>query len=224
MVKYKLLVALILIVTNASFGQERKVVRDFGIWVGAAVQKKVHKNVRLELDQQLRTHVNSTRLDDYLADFGAEYAISKHFDVGANIRYIYNVRRFEGARHDLRYNVDFGFKIDIVKKLRVYYRLRYHQKFETFYQPSKEFNTTIRNRIKLRYKLPKRNQIYLSGEVFRFFPRFGDAYFNTIRLCLGDKVDITSGSIDVAFCYEVEPESSWPASFYFLRIGYVWKP
>lgn len=217
----------LLLVFALPFGaisQERKVVQDFGIWIGIAVQKDVHKNVRLEFDQQIRTFENSSRIDDYLADFGVRYTISKHFNLGANLRYTHDLQRFERPENNIRYNLDLGFKIDIIKKLRFYYRLRYQQEFENFYRPTTEFNTTIRNRIKFRYKLPKKNRLYLSGELFRRFEKFRDGYFSNIRLCLGDEMSIPTGEINLAFCYEIEPEANRPESFYFIKIGYLWKP
>ncbi|MGB0916928.1 MAG: DUF2490 domain-containing protein [Flavobacteriales bacterium] len=219
-----ILIALMLIVTINTFSQERKVVRDFGIWVSVALQKKVHKNVRLDFDQQVRTFENSSRIDDYLADFGVRYTINKHFSLGANLRYTHDLQRFDKPENNIRYNLDLGFKIDIIKKLRFYYRLRYQQEFENFYRPTTDFNTGTRNRIKFRYKLPKKNRLYLSAELFRRFEKFRDSYFNNIRLCLGDEMDIPTGAVNVAFCYEIEPEASRPASFYFIKLGYVWKP
>ena len=87
------------------FSQQIKVTRDFGMWGGVNIKKKLSKTLDLNLEQQLRFHTNSSKLDDYIIDFGSKYRMNKNFRLGANFRYTYNVKRYKATENNYRYNL-----------------------------------------------------------------------------------------------------------------------
>jgi len=220
------IIILYLLLSSNLFSQQIKIVRDFGVWGGVNIEKELSKDFEINLEQQLRYYTNATKFDDYIIDFGGRYKMNKNFKLGANLRYTYNAKKWKKTENNYRYNLDLNYKAKISTKLKLYYRLRYQQEFINFSLESRTTNiyySEIRNKIKIKYNLHKKNKLYVSGELFRLIETFKEPYFNKIRFGVGDEIKTKIGNFNCSFGYEQEMNANYPLSFFFLKIIYTIK-
>ena len=214
---------LILIISVNSYAQQIKVTQDFGAWIGFSLKKK-KGNYQLELEQQLRTYKSALKVDDYLVDLGCKYAINKSFSLNANLRYIYDRKRWKEPENNLRYNFDLGYKVKIIEDLDLTYRARYQKELVNPFNEELDQNehfSGFRNKIKLKYKYDDRNKVYVSAELFRLIQPYRAPYFNKLQFLIGDKLNTNIGKFDCSLGFEKEIQSSHPYSFGFLKIRYT---
>ena len=220
------IIILYLLLSSSLFSQQIKVMRDFGVWGGINIEKKLCTNFEINLEQQLRYYSNATKFDDYIIDFGSKYRMNENFKLGANFRYTYNARRWKETENNYRYNFDLHYKGNISKKIKLYYRLRYQQEFVNLfseYQSTNIHYSAIRNKIKVQYSVSKMNKLYISGELYRLIETFKEPYFNIIRFHLGDNIKTKIGSFNCSFGYAQEINTNAPLSFFFLKTIYTLK-
>jgi hypothetical protein len=224
--KKAIIIMFYLLISNSIFSQQIKVTRDFGYWAVVNIQKKLSKDFEINLEQQLRLYTNATTIDDYILDFGSKYKMNKNFKLGANIRYIYNKKRWNETENNSRYNLDLNYKGNISTKLKLYYRLRYQKDITNVLSETQMTNvnfSSIRNRIKIGYKINKNNRLYFSGEIFRSMEIFKSPYFNKTRFYLGNVIKTKIGDFNCSFGYEQEINTDYPLSFFFLKTVYTLK-
>lgn len=105
-----LAVAFFTTVSFLSIGQDSTVVQDFETWSGIKLEKSfLEKKLKLDLNQEFRFDDNSTHLDQYFTELGAQYKLPLGFSIDANYRFIRNNRN-SGYRNEGRYNFDLGYK------------------------------------------------------------------------------------------------------------------
>ena len=219
----RFILSFFLFFTLGLYAQQVKVTNDFGIWGGLLLEKNISENFKLNLEQQIRTYSNASKLDDYLAELSLQYKINKNFNLSSGIRYVYNEKRWKETENNIRYNIDFGFKQKISSRFKFYYRLKYQKEYVNLlsnYSIEKIHFSDIRNKIKLAYKANDLNKIYVSAEVFRLIEKYKAPYYNKLRFYLGDKVDTKIGQFDCSIGYEHEIQTEYPYSFLFLKTIY----
>ena len=226
----KFLIFFFVILTNNLYAQQIKVTSDFGVWIGIKYEKKIFKSFDLSLAQQIRAFKNSSVLDDYLFDIGLKYPINKEFNLGANIRYIYNNKRVKEKENNFRYNLDITYKKKLTQKIKIYYRLRYQKEYINHYRNiyyrltgisnQKIYSSVVRNKLKIKFKLTKKNTFYTSAELFRLIENFRDPYFNKIRFNIGEETKSKIGKFDFSLGFEKELHSDFPYSFLFFKMIY----
>jgi len=212
---------------HAIFAQQLKVVQDFGVWTVIDIEKDFGKNFRLNLEQQLRLHTNATKLDDYIIDAGVKYKLNKNFSLGANLRYTYDNKRWRSPENDYRYNLDLIYKGKLTDKLSIGYRLRHQHEYVDIFQANSQHKRNfygIRNRVQMKYKLDKKNEMFFSFEMFRLIETYREPYFNKFRLYIGDEFKTKKyGKIALSFGYEQELNDIYPLSFYFVKTNYTFR-
>ena len=224
-----MLILVLMMLTDTLFSQEIKVTRDFGIWIGVDIEKKVFNNFDLNLEQQIRTFKNTSKIDDYLLDLGLKYPINKQFVIGTNLRYIYNRKRVTERENNFRYNLDIEYKKKIKPRLNFRYRLRYQKEyvnlFSGFFAPAPKniYSSSVRNKVKLTFKYNKTNRFFLSSELFRLSKLFREPYFNKVRFYLGDEIKTIIGKFDCSIGFEKELHPNNPYSFIFFKTIYTIK-
>jgi len=201
--------------------------QDFGFRAGVYFEKKFEKKFDLIIGAEIRNFQNAKKIDDILLDTRLKYSINKEFSLGGNVRYIYDVKRVNGVEHNFRHSLDINYKRKIDKNISINYRLKHQKEFVNFHYRFKfwggqqrEFNTCIRNRLKLSYKHNRKNRFYGSVEFFKIFEAFRNPYFNKIRFVFGDEIKTQIGEFNVSIALEQEIGSQYPYQFVFLKTIY----
>jgi len=224
----KAFLIIIFLYTSISVSQEIKVIRDFGGWGGVSFEKEVVSNYYLNLETQLRTFHNASKLDDYILHAQLKHSINKKFDLAGGLRYILDIKRVNKTEHNIRYNIDLEYKKKLTEKLKIRYRLRYQQEFinpylyiDFFFTSNVQriYSSALRHRLKLNFKYNERHNIYTAFEIFRIFGVFRAPHFSKTRVFLGNKMS----RFDVAVGFEKELNSSYPYSFIFVKTVYTVK-
>jgi hypothetical protein len=221
------IVILFLIFSNALYSQEIKVVQDFGVWTAIDIEKKFGENVRINLEQQLKLHTNATKLDDYIIDAGLRYKLNKNFSLGANLRYTYDQKRWRSPENNYRYNLDFIYSGKLTDKLTIGYRLRHQHEYIDLFRENSQHKRNcygIRNKVQMKYKLNKKNEMFFAFELFRLIETYREPYFNKFRIYFGDEYKTKKfGKIALSFGYEQELNDTYPLSFYFVKTNYTFR-
>lgn len=215
-----------LLVSVNLYSQQIKVTSDFGFLGGINIEKRLSKDLEVNLEQQLRFYSNATKFDDYCIDMGGKYKMNKNFKLGANLRYTYDSKLWKDKVDNYRYNFDLHYNWNISDRLTFCNRLRYQHEFENLFTESRSTNmhyATIRNRVKFNYKVSNRHEGYFSAELFRLKETFREAYFNKVRFFLGDEFNSEKGKFSLSIGYDQEINSTYPLSFLFLKTIYTLK-
>ncbi len=218
---------LLLCISSALQAQQIRVRQDFGAWMGLKIEKDLPKGFEFSLEQQLRTCRNSTQVDNYWAELGINYTINKNFRLQGNLRYIHDVNKWKATENSLRYNLDIELRLPLHKEWRLDYRARYQQKFiDAFQFQAATINlrsSTVRNRLKLRWKYNKAHQFYYLTELFVSSDSFTKSYLDQLRFSLGDKLKTKVGIFNIAVGYEVNLQPNNLFSFFFVQLIYQLK-
>ena len=206
--------------------QQIKTTQDLGAWMGATLKYDLTKDLDLSLSQDIRFQESLTELDKYITEVGLSYKINKEFRIGGDLRYYINQKRDETRSQDWRYNLDFKYRIKLIKHLKLRYRLRHQTAYRNLFtaQANKgESESAIRNRVGVFYEGIKHHEFYFTSEIFRAIRHYRKPYFSKLRLVLGDEIKTKYGEFDVSFGYERELNSLYPLHFVFSRIYYTFK-
>ena len=220
------ILGLLMLPISALHAQEIRVVQDLGLWSGLNVKSKITDNLTINLEQQVRFYTNISEFDDYLAEIGAKYKISKQFKLGGQFRYTYNARRWKDTEHNGRYSLQIEYGTRLSDHLKLSYRLRYQQEFINLlshYDPSNIRFSELRNKVKVRYDLNEKNRLHGSVELFRLMELYTKPYFSKIRFYLGNTFKTKLGPLDMSLGYEQDINSNYPLSFFFLKSIYTFE-
>jgi len=219
----KVLLILLLVVTSLyTKAQNIQTRQDFGIWIGVKLEKKLPAGFALSLEQQLRTWKNSTKIGSSVSELGINYTINKLFKLNGGFCYIYDTNKWRSPQSNIRYNFGIQLKLKINKKFTFYYRAQYQQKFIHDYKTTTpERVSTLRHKIKLQMKYRKIHKFYFSTESFIESDITTTPYFKKQRFNLGDKIKTKTGVFDTGLGYEVNLQSNYFASFFFLKLIYI---
>lgn len=213
-----------LFISSFVFSQELKTVEDVGVWAGLRIDKKLSDHIKVSFEQQIRTFQDAKKLDDYLADFRLKYKINKHFYLAANIRYVYDKKRWKEKEEYFRYNFDLGIKKKVTDSWMISYRFRLQKGFKDVFTESvytKKFSSVARNKIKIIYQLSKIHQLYTSAEIFKKIDNAKKSGFDKYRVYLGDEIHTGIGDFDCSIGMEKELNQEFPLSFFFLKMIYI---
>jgi hypothetical protein len=165
--KKLLLLFLLICTTSISFSQD-----DFGIWYSVTAEKKLVKNLELDLDANVRTYDNASKIDEAFFDIGLTYKFNKYLSAAASYRFT-EFREDDDLfypRHkwfaDLKGKLPLG-DFDISA------RFRFQQRYKTYFEDEndKESKETGRIKLKALYNIPSFPvNPYISAEFF--FPMF----------------------------------------------------
>jgi predicted porin len=169
MMTTKKLILILLLVCNASisFSQD-----DFGIWYSVTAEKKLVKNLGLDLDANVRTINNASKIEEAFFDIGLSYNLNKYLSAAVSYRFT------EFKEKDELFHPRHKWFADIKGKLPLgnfdfSARLRFQQRYKTYFrdQNDKESKEAGRIKLKILYNIPSFPvNPYLSSELF--FPMF----------------------------------------------------
>ena len=166
----KLLLCFLLICTaSITFSQD-----DFGIWYSVTAEKKLVKNLDLDLDANVRTYNNASRIDEAFIDIGLTYKFNKYLSAAASYRFT-EFRENDDLFHprhkwfaDLKGRLPLG-DFDISA------RFRFQQRYKTYFEDENDRESKEVGRIKVKslYNIPSFPvNPYIAAELF--FPMFAE--------------------------------------------------
>jgi predicted porin len=166
-IKKSLLLFLMLFQASLAFSQD-----DFGIWYSVSAEKKLVKKVVLDFDANVRTYSKASKIDEAFFDIGITYKFNKYLSAAASYRFteFKEDDNFFHPRHkwftDLKGRLPVG-NFDFSA------RLRFQQRYKTYFKNENDRESTEVGRIKVRtlYNIPSFPvNPYISAELF--FPMF----------------------------------------------------
>lgn len=201
MTKKTFCLLIFLLTAQISFSQDN----DFGMWYSAATEFKLVKNLNLDLDINLRTYNNASRIEEAFIDIGLTYKFSKYISAAASYRFTeYNEKDdIFYPRHkwfaDLKGKMPLG-DFDISA------RLRFEQRYKTYFKDEndKEPQEHLRIKPKVLYDIPSFPvNPYVASELF--FPVFNEDKKNLdkVRYIAGFEFNISKKhSIELDYTYQ----------------------
>lgn len=207
-----------------AWSQEAKTVRDMGIWTNVGVQYGFTKKWQVGFSEEARFFDNASKLSRLISEADMQYKIDKHFKLGGGVRYAYARKKDYTFTNDIRYHLDFNYKLKLGEKFELRYRLRFQNNYIDlfgYYDESRR-KAHVRNRVELQYEHQK-NTFYCNAELFREFAIYRTPYFNALRLNVGDQLKTKLGVMDYSFGYRRQLNDTHPLNFFFLRLGYTFK-
>jgi hypothetical protein len=211
-------------ITFSTHSQEVKTVRDIGFWTSAGIQYRFNEKWSSTASQEVRFFDNASRLNRLISDLGVRYSINNQFKLGFNLRYAYAIKKEGVYTNDIRYNLDFMYKLKLSKHLDLKYRFRFQNNFINRSSYYEEFTrkSHARNQVELDYEV-KKHTYYFTAELFREYVIYRRPHFDNLRMSIGDQIKGKLGVFDYSICYELELNDSHPLNFFFLRFDYTFK-
>jgi hypothetical protein len=211
-------------ITFSAWSQEVKTVRDIGVWASIGIQYQFNKKWQGSITQEARFDDNAGKLKRLLTDIGVRYKINDQFKLGAGIRYAHARKGDNLFTDDIRYNLDFMYRLELSKKLDLKYRFRFQNNYINLSSYYDEFTrkANARNQVELQYERGI-HTYYWNVELFREFVIYRRPYFNNLRMSIGDQVKTRLGVVDCFIGYARELNDPYPLNFFFLKIGYTFK-
>jgi hypothetical protein len=150
---------------------------DFGIWGTISLEKKLSDKFYAELDEELRTFDNASRIDQFFTNAGIQYRLNKNFRFGLTYRFI------NKSRDDMSYSKRHRILVDASYRKKVYnftfiYRLRNQWQVQDYFSSDdgKYPETIMRHKVDVKYQV-KNFTPYIAAEFFLQLndPRFHEA-------------------------------------------------
>jgi hypothetical protein len=164
----KLVLVILLICTSSiSFSQD-----DFGIWYSITAEKKLVKNLGLDLDANVRTFNNASKIEEAFFDIGLSYKVNKYLSAAVSYRFTEFKEKDDLFHPRHKWFADLKGRLPI-GDFDLSARLRFQQRYKTYFRDTndKESKEAGRIKLKLLYNIPSFPvNPYLSSEFF--FPIF----------------------------------------------------
>lgn len=216
-----LLIAIGLLLCKPAMGQ----VRDAGLWTSVNFEAKLVKKLSLNISQEFRFNENITELGAAFTDAGFSYKLNKHFQFGANYRFIqrHKLENYYSFRHRFYTDIKYSYKI---KPFEMSWRIRFQDQISDIGRASDggipEYY--FRNKLGLKLDLDKSYKPYISFELFSplNYPRINAV--DGIRGVAGVEYDFSKHhKIDVYYMIQRELNVSNPETDFVVGLGYFYK-
>lgn len=129
----RLFIAFIALCLATSISAQETDNKDFALWNSIGVKYSPIKRLKLGVEQHLRIKEDASTTDEYFTEVQAEFEIIKNLEVGGAMRFIKendNVGKKQGYEKHFRYQLDLSYKLDLIKRFDIGFRLRYQNKKE----------------------------------------------------------------------------------------------
>jgi opacity protein-like surface antigen len=166
--KKSLVLFLMLCTASIAFSQND----DFGIWYSVSAEKKLIKKVELDLDANVRTYNNASKIDEAFFDIGLTYKFNKFLSAAASYRFTEFLEKDDSFHPRHKWFADLKGKLPL-GNFDISARLRFQQRYKTYFKDEndKESSEVGRVKLKLSYNIPSFPvNPYISSELF--FPMF----------------------------------------------------
>jgi len=222
--QYKnLLLYFILFAFSCLFSNSQGIIKtqDLGLWIGINGDYKFKNNYKLLFSQEVRFFESVSELEKSISEIGLAYKINKNFKLQGNLRYVFDKKKNKIFEKNLRYNIDLRYKWDINKRFDFKYRLRFQTRYNNFLLVNKNgTKSDFRHKITLDYKLNKKHELNLSGEIWREFEQYELPHFGKFRFVFSDEIDTKIGDFNLFFGLERDIDSKPNLNYYITGISY----
>jgi len=208
----------------SSWSQDILTIRDIGVWASVGVNYTINTKWKTTLSQEFRTFDNAIKLKTSITDLELGYRINRQFKLGTGLRYAYSRKSDYTFTNDIRYNVDFKYKLKLKKGLYLNYRFRFQQNHINLFTYISDLKkkSNARNRLHIEYVLNK-HSLFFATELFREYITYKKPRFNNVRLSIGDKVKTKLGNIKYGLLFEHELNREHPLNLFILKFNYTFK-
>ena len=206
------------VLCDSAFSQKKtKVINDFESWSSIGLTYKPIKKLTLGVEQNLRLKENSSTIEKYFTQLGADYKLFKNFEIGLGYRFVRtqdeNYLPESNYQNSDRFNLDASYN-NSVKRFSYGIRSRYQLKKDDI-----SSTETLRFKSEIGYNFKKwKLDPEFSGEIFY---RTDDS-FNNYRFTLSTNIDIDKqSSVKLFVLYENELNEQFPKSTYVAGFSFT---
>lgn len=215
-----------LIFGSSLYAQRTKVTQDFGGWFSIALEKEIINELYLTVEKEGRFEKNISKLDEHFLQVGISYEKIEFLRLEADLRFTEKIKGENVYEKEYRYNFDITL-IKEINRFKGLYRIRYQNDDKDFfnYKTIDEEEHNIRNRLEVRYNVPKiKLEPYVNSEIFYEFDKELDPIFSKYRILLGARYDINKNNqLKLFFMLERELNAILPYHFYTIGLNYKYK-
>ena len=163
-------------------------------WTSIGFETKLPYSLKLEFEQELRLKDQLSTFNQTFSEVSLSYKV---FD-GLKIDIPYRYAIFEDKiKQRLSFSGSYKYSFKPIS-------LKYRTKFQRTYEKEKTPEDLIRNKFTFEYKLSKKIEPYVSGELFHLFNTDNDQ-FDEYRVSFGFAVDLPrKNSIKIFYMYKKE--------------------
>ena len=179
-------------------------------WTSIGFEKKLPYKLKLEFEQELRFKDQISTFKQTFSDISLSYKVFDGLRIQIPYRYIVYKDKIK-QRLSFSGSYKYSFKpVD----------LKYRTKFQCTYEDKESTDDMIRNKFSVQYKLGKKVEPYISGELFHPYngePKQLDEY----RISFGLTVDIMKkNSIKIFYIFKKEDLNSDPYDVNVFGLAY----
>ena len=183
-------------------------------WTSVGFEKKLPYSFKLQFEQELRLDNQLSTFKQTFSEFSLSYSVFKGFKIEIPFRYMtYKDKTKQRVSFSGSYKYSF-------KPVSLKYRTKYQRTYEKGEIPEE----LIRNKFSIMYRLNKKIESYVSGELFYLYNTDNDQ-FDEYRVSLGVAVDLPGkNSIKIFYIYKKEDiTKSSPDEVNIFGLGYNYK-
>ena len=216
---------------------------DFGMWFDVGLEKRLAKNLDLELELENRSRDNHEQVDRWSGSIGASYKLTDWLKASAGYTYLYDhnekwndkqtkVANFWGTRH--RFNVSLTGSLDFGNlSVSLRERWQYTYRPEKTVERTKVSNGKVedktyngkgknvwRNRMQLKYKVSSLWRPYVNGETY-----VAGSGLEKYRLAAGTEIRLSKKhSFDVKYMFQKScSDDDEEGNRHIIGLGYTFK-
>jgi Protein of unknown function (DUF2490) len=200
-------------------------VKDAGLWTSVNLEAKLVKKLSLSISEELRFNENVTELGAAFTDVGLSYKLNKHFQFGANYRFIqrHRVDDYYSFRHRFYIDAKYSHKL---KPFEVSLRTRLQNQVEDIGRAADGGIPVyyLRNKLSANWNTRKAYTPYVSLELFSplNYPR--EVAFDGIRTVAGVEYEFTKHhKVDAFYLIQKELNVERQVTDFVIGIGYYYK-
>lgn len=200
-------------------------VKDAGLWTSVNLEVKLVKKLSFNLSEELRFNENITELGAAFTDAGLSYKLNKHFQFGANYRFIQRrkVEDYYSLRHRFYVDAKYSHKL---KPFEISLRTRFQDQLEDIGRAADGGIPIyyLRNKLSASWNTKKAYSPYVSLELFSplNYPR--EVAFDGIRTAAGVEYEFTKHhKVDAFYMIQKELNVERQVTDFVIGIGYYYK-
>jgi len=190
---------------------------DVQLWTRIGVRHRVHRSIRLELDQHLRLDEQLSRIGSVMTEVSAAYDPARWLRFGVGYRFILEQgdNGFDTAH---RIHVDARLR-GVVGPLRVAYRVRFQEGLEDQLD-GLDARHTIRNQLAVVWDTERAIEPEVSAEIYARAGGKRGLWLTKWRLTVGGSYELDRSEIDFFYRLEMPIDDPEEPVLHIFGLGY----